>query len=289
MAKKDTKIIKTKEENTEAIAAPTPVAEEEKVTKISLSRKPKAEAKAEKTEPSVKEEPKEEKTKPSAAKSEKQVAPSESKKPRSKKYQSAVENIDKTKTYSLKEALELLQKTSYTKFIGSVEAHLNTNVKSVRGLVNLPFAAGKKLTILAFGDNATEAGADTQGSDETIEEISKGKINFDVLVTTPQWMPKLARVAKVLGPKGLMPNPKNDTVTDNLAKTITELQAGKTEYKTESNGQVVHLAVGKVNQPTDEIAANVKALYFAVGRGKVTKVTLSPTMGPGVKIQLSSI
>lgn len=217
-------------------------------------------------------------------------------KTRGKKYQQARELVDSSKKYPLKEAVELAQKVSYSKFLGTLEIHLNTNAKNLRGLVTLPFMAGKKMTVLAFGQGVAEAGADLVGTDETIEEIAKnlpagrqGKINFDVLVTTPVWMPKLAKVAKILGPKGLMPNPKNGTITDNLAKTITELRGGKTEYKSEPNGPVIHLPIGKVNQQTEEIAANIRALYNAIGRTKIKKIVLSPTMGLGVKVDLSSI
>lgn len=162
-----------------------------------------------------------------------------SKKTRGQKYQQARELVDPGKAYPLKEAVELAQKVSYSKFTGTLEIHLNTNAKNLRGLVTLPFMAGKKMT--------------------------------------------------VLGPKGLMPNPKNGTITENLTKAVADLKGGKTEYKSEPNGQVVHLAVGKTNQPAEEITANIKALYNVIGRSKVKKITLAPSMGPGVKIDLSSI
>ncbi len=206
-----------------------------------------------------------------------------------KNYMSAREKVERVKRYSLNEAVKLAQEVSYSKFKGTVEAHLNTSAKNVRGLVTLPFAAGKKLTVLAFGEGADKSGADIVGNDEVITEIEKNKINFDVLVTTPAWMPKLSKLARVLGPKGLMPNPKNGTITDNLAKAVADLQAGKTEYKTEPNGQVIHLGVGKVDQNPEEICANIKALYNTIGRSKVKKLTLSPSMGPGVKVDLASI
>lgn len=207
----------------------------------------------------------------------------------SKKYQEAAARVEKNQEYPVKEAIELAQKTSYSKFIGTIELHLNTNAKNIRGLVTLPFMAGKNLIVLAFGKGADQSGADMVGTDETIPEIEKGKINFDVLVTTPEWMPKLARVARILGPKGLMPNPKSGTITENLAKAVTDLKGGKTEYRTEANGQVIHLGVGKTNQPVEEIAANIKALYNVIGKSKVKKATLSATMGPGVKVNLQSV
>ncbi len=223
---------------------------------------------------------------------------------RSKKYLEAVKDLDKSKKLPLNEAVILVQKSSYTKFPGTVEIHINTNQKNIRGLINLPFATGKKLKVLVFPSGALRTSdlkdlEDTGviiGTDETISEIEKGlpagrqgNIDFDVLVTTPEWMPKLAKVAKVLGPRGLMPNPKNGTITEDLKRVVSELQAGKLEYKTESNGQVIHLAIGKVTQPSDEIAANVKTLFSTVGKTKITKITLSPTMGPGIKVDLASI
>lgn len=215
--------------------------------------------------------------------------PSSKKKSRGKKYQEKTELVDKNQAYPLEEAIELAQQTSYSKFPGSLEIHINTQFKNIRGTVSLPHTVGKNLTILAFGNNAKEAGADIVGTDETIDQIAKGKINFQAIVATPEWMPKLATVAKVLGPRGLMPSPKNDTVTENLAKAVLELKGGKTEYKTESQGQVIHLLIGKVDQPKEEIKANIKALYNNIGRSKITKITLSSTMGPGVKVNPSSI
>lgn len=207
----------------------------------------------------------------------------------SQKYQEAASQIEKNKAYSLKEAIELAQKTSYSKFKGTVELHLNTTVKNIRGLVSLPYVSGKALRVLAFGKGAQESGADIVGTEETIGQIEKGKLDFDVVVTTPEWMPKLARVARILGPRGLMPNPKSGTISDNLNKAVADLKGGKTEYRTEANGQVIHIGVGKVDQSTDEIAANIKALYMVVGKSKVKKATIAATMGPGIKVELASI
>ncbi|MBI2599363.1 50S ribosomal protein L1 [Candidatus Daviesbacteria bacterium] len=219
----------------------------------------------------------------------KQKTQAEKSKPRSKKYQEAVKDLDKSKTYPLTEAIELTKKFSYTKFNGTLEAHINTHHAGIRGLVSLPFATGKKLTILAFGKGADQSGADLVGDEATIEEVSKGKINFDLVVTTPEWMPKLAKVAKNLGPRGLMPNPKNGTITDDLKKAVGSFQAGKTEFKTESKAAVIHIGLGKLNQPTQELAANIKTLFMTIGKTKVKKLSLTPTMGPSVKVDLASI
>lgn len=227
------------------------------------------------------------KKEPGAKEPKKEVKAEE--KVRSKKYQARLKLVDRGKLYPLAEAVELIKKTSYTKFNGSVEAHINTISKNLRGLISLPYLSGKKLTILAFGKGAEEAGGDLVGDEKTLEEIKAGKIKFDILLTTPEWMPKLATVAKILGPKGLMPNPKNNTVTNNLKKAVQELRGGKIEYKTEPNGQIIHLMVGKIDQPSDEIQTNIKSLVNTIGKSKVEKITLAPTMGPGVRVDLNSI
>lgn len=210
-------------------------------------------------------------------------------KQRGKKYQEVKAKVESNKRYSLNEAVKLAQEVSYSKFPGSLEAHINTAAKNLRGLVSLPYLSGKKLVILAFGKDADKSGADLVGTDETISGIEEGKINFDVVVATPAWMPKLAKAAKILGPRGLMPSPKNGTITEKLSKAVTDLQAGKVEYKTEKDGQVIHLPVGKVNQAPEEVAINIKTLVGTIGKTKIKKVTLSSTMGPGVKVDLGSV
>jgi len=208
-------------------------------------------------------------------------------KPRSKKYQEVIKDLDRTKTYSLEEAIDLVKKLSYSQFNGTLEAHINTAQTGIRSLVSLPFVAGKKLRILAFGTKTPEGV--TAGDDTTIDTISKGKVDFDLIITTPEWMPKLAKVAKILGPKDLMPNPKNGTITEDLKKAVEGFQSGKTEYKTEAKTPVIHLALGKLNQPNEELVANTKTLLQTLGKSKVKKVSLSPTMGPSVKINLTSL
>lgn len=220
-------------------------------------------------------------------------------KPRSKKYKQSLlfsdeksketSSLDKNKSYPLGEAIEIVKKVSYTKFEGTMEAHINTIQTGIRGLVSLPFASGKKLTILAFGKDAEKSGADIVGTEEVIETINKGKVDFDILVTSPEWMPKLAKIARILGPRGLMPNPKNGTITNDLKKAVEGFQSGKTEYKTEAKAPVIHLGLGKLTQPTEELSANVKTLLQTLGKTRVKKVSLSPTMGPSVKVDLSSI
>ncbi len=215
--------------------------------------------------------------------------PGKTKKVRSKKYQELIKDLDKSKTYPLSEAVDMAKKLSYAKFNATLEAHINTVALGIRGLVSLPYASGKKLRILAFGKGAEDSGASFFGTDEIIEEINKGKVSFDLLVTTPEWMPKLAKVAKVLGPRGLMPNPKNGTITNDLKKVVESFQSGKTEYKTESKAPVIHLGLGKLDQPTEELSANIKTLLQTIGKTRVKKVSLSPTMGPSVKVDLNTL
>lgn len=208
---------------------------------------------------------------------------------RSKKYLEAAEKVEKSKRYALSEAIDLAKLTSYTKFDGSLELHLGTNSKNIRGLVSLPFASGKKLKVLAFGKGAEDSGADIVGDDDKLNEIIRGITGFDVIVTTAEWMPKLARAAKVLGPRGLMPSPKNGTITNDLKKAVSEIQSGKVEYKTQKDSQVIHLMVGKVSQDTNEVAQNTKILFNAIGKTKIKKAVISPSMGLGVKVDLQSI
>jgi large subunit ribosomal protein L1 len=208
---------------------------------------------------------------------------------RSEKYKKASEEAEKSKRYNVTEAVERTKKGSYSKFDGTVEIHMSTNNKNMRGLVSLPFASGKKLTVLAFGKDASESGADIVGDDEKISAIQKGKVDFDVVVTTADWMPKLAKIAAILGPRGLMPNPKSGTITTDLKKAVTDIQSGKVEYKTDRNAQTMHLSIGKVSQSSEEIVANVKTLVNSIGKTRIKKVVLAPTMGPGVKVDMNSL
>lgn len=212
-------------------------------------------------------------------------------KPRSKNYKKILEEseIDKQKSYSLDNAVAIVKKLSYSKFTGTLEIHINTRLTGIRGLVTLPFVVGKKLKILAFGKGASDSGADIAGDDATIDEILKGKTDFDLLITTPEWMPKLAKAAKVLGPRGLMPSPKNGTITDDIKKAVESFQAGKTEYKSEPKAMLIHLPLGKLSQPDEELVANVKILLSTIGKSRIKKVSLSPTIGPSVKLDLNSI
>lgn len=212
-----------------------------------------------------------------------------SKKIRSKKYLEASKELDRTKTYPLPEALDIVKNKSYSKFNGTLEIHILASQTGLHGFISLPYVSGRKIRILAFGKGAENSGAGIFGDDSTIDEISKGKINFDILITTPEWMPKLTKVARILGPRGLMPNPKNETITDDLKKAVGNFQAGKTEFKTEAKAPVIHLGIGKLAQPNEELEANIRTLLQTIGKTRVRKATLSPTMGPGVKLDLTTV
>lgn len=239
----------------------------------------------------AKEEPKAEKkeTKKAQKPGKEKPRSEQSSRIRGKKYQEKVADLDKSQILKLEEAIEIVKKLSYSKFPGTLEAHINTISTGIRGTISLPYASGKKIKVAAFGKGAELSGADIVGDEKLLEDIKAGKINFDVLITTAEWMSKLAPLAKILGPRGLMPNPKNGTITDDLKGAVTSYQAGKTEYKTESKAPVIHLSLGKLNQPTEELTANVKILLQTLGKSRVKKVTLSPTMGPSVRLDLASI
>ncbi len=198
---------------------------------------------------------------------------------RSKRYQEVIGLVDKTKLYPLKDAISLVKQTSLTKFDGTVELHINLNPlslgekKDYRTSVSLPHGTGKEIRV-AIAD------------DKIVAEVEAGKINFDVLVAHPQMMAKLAKVARILGPRGLMPNPKTGTVSPNTEKRAGELRSGQVNIKTEPGNPIIHMGIAKVSFPDKDIADNVKAVLDAIGN-KVAKVSLSATMGPGVKVQVS--
>ncbi len=199
---------------------------------------------------------------------------------RGKRYQEALKLVDKKKLYPLSDAVKLVKQTSTTKFDGTVELHINLNPlslgekKDFRGSVSLPHSTGKIVRI-AIAD------------DKLLAAVESGKIEFDVLVASPSMMPKLAKLARILGPKGLMPNPKNGTVGENPEKIAEGLSKGKTNFKTEPDQPIIHMTVGKASFEALKLSENVEAILSAVGRGKITKATLSSTMGPGIKINTS--
>ena len=198
---------------------------------------------------------------------------------RSKRYQEVAGMVDRTKLYPLKDAISLVKQTSLTKFDGTVELHINLNPLSLgekteyRTSVSLPHGTGKEVRV-AIAD------------DKILAEIEAGKLNFDVLVAHPQMMPKLAKVARILGPKGLMPNPKTGTVGPDPERLALSLSKGQVNIKTEPNNPIIHMAIGKLSFADKDLTDNIEAVLKALS-GKVAKVTLSATMGPGIKIAIA--
>ncbi len=224
---------------------------------------------------------------------------------RSKRFQALVAKVDKTKVYTLDAAIALVKETATTKFDGSVEVHANLGInpkksdQMVRGSAVLPHGTGKTKRIAAFVSpdkekEAKEAGADVVGGQDLIDEIkTSGKIDFEIALATPDMMAKMAVVAKVLGPRGLMPSPKNETITTNLAKTINELKGGKVNFKNDDNA-IVHQIIGKTSFSSDQLAANFRAFIDALKKAKpatakgsyIDSITLASSMGPGVRVEL---
>lgn len=226
---------------------------------------------------------------------------------RSKSYKKVAELVDGSKQYTLKEASEVLPKTSTVKFDASVELHINLGVdprqadQNIRATVALPHGTGKTLRIAVFApadqhEAAKKAGADIVGEDEFLQLLDKEQLDFDVLIATPQLMAKLGKYARVLGPKGLMPNPKSGTVTAKVADAVKEAKAGKVEFRVDKQS-IVHLAVGKVSFKPEQIAENAKVVLRAIADAKpssvkgtyLQKVTMTTTMGPSVNIALSEV
>jgi large subunit ribosomal protein L1 len=218
-----------------------------------------------------------------------------------KKFQAAAKLVDKTKQYTLKEAVELAQKTNPAKFDASVEVHINLNVdprhadQNIRDNLVLPAGTGKNIRVAVF-DDATIEGADLQGVENITKALDKGEMNFDILIATPAQMPKLGKYARALGPRGLMPNPKSGTVTTDVAKAVKEAKAGRVEYRVDSTG-IVHLPVGKVSFKADDLLKNVQAVFASVKGNKpasvksnyIKAVYLSTSMGPSIVIAISEV
>lgn len=219
---------------------------------------------------------------------------------RGKKYKKAAEKIDLEKKYPIKEALGLIKEMSFANFDESVEVHIRTSIdpkkgdQQVRGTVTLPHGTGKtkKVAVITSTkqEEAEKAGADIVGGEDLIEKI-KNEINFDVLLATPEMMPKLAKVAKILGPKGLMPNPKTETVTEKIEEAVESSKKGKMAFKNDNTGNI-HQVVGKLSFDEEKLSENVKVFIETIEKAKpdaikgklIEKVSISSTMSPGVKI-----
>lgn len=177
--------------------------------------------------------------------------------------------------FKIDKAVEALRKFKTSSFDETVELHINTKEKGISGTVMLPHGTGKKLTIV-IADEAV------------IDAVSKGKINFDILVAHPSLMPQLARVAKILGPRGLMPNPKNGTISPNPEDAVKKLSAGQVGFKTESAAPLIHMSVGKMSFDDKKLAENITTAVTAIGASKISAITLKSSMSPAVKIHVSS-
>lgn len=215
------------------------------------------------------------KEKAQAGAEEETKAKPKKKKIRGKNYQAALKKVDREKLYPLSEAIKLLKKTSITQFDGSVDIHLNTLKTGLKGQIEFPFKTGKTLKI-AIAD------------DKLLAKLAKGKIDFTLLISPPAMMPKLAKYAKLLGPKGLMPNPKADTISEKPEAKAKEL-AKKITFRTEAKAPLIHLTIGKVNDQPKHLKANFITLIKAVGPKNIRKAILAPTMGPGIKVDLSKL
>lgn len=225
---------------------------------------------------------------------------------RGKKYQEAAKKIEKDKVYALADALKLVTETSTTKFDASVEVHVRLGVdprqadQNVRATVSLPHGTGKDVRVAVFAPEsehtkAKKAGADIVGDEEFTKQLDKEELNFDILVATPQYMPKLGKYARLLGPRGLMPNPKSGTVAADVEKAVTEAKAGKVEYRVDKQA-IVHLSIGKVSFGADKLTENAKSFFDSLHAQKpgslkgiyIKSVNLTTTMGPGIKTDITN-
>lgn len=224
-----------------------------------------------------------------------------------KNFKVASEAVDRDKSYDLSEACALVKKVAFAKFDESVEMHVRLGVdprqadQMVRGVATLPHGTGKEVKVLVLTSpdkeaEATEAGADYVGLDEYIQKISGGWTDIDVIICSPDVMPKVGRLGRVLGPRGLMPNPKSGTVTPNVGQAVKEVKAGKIDFKVDKAG-IIHVSVGKVSFTAEQINDNAVEMLQTLHRLKpqgakgvyFKSITMTSTMGPGVRIEKSSV
>ncbi len=224
-----------------------------------------------------------------------------------KKLRQAAEQVDKSKEYALSEALGLAVKISSTKFDSTVELHINLGVdpkqadQNIRDNLVLPAGSGKAVRVAVFADAAEaaaakKAGADIAGADEFLQQLDKENFNFDILIATPAVMPKLGKYARLLGPKGLMPNPKSGTVTTDVSKAVSEAKAGRVEYRVDSAG-IVHVGIGKASFGADKLAQNANAVFTSIRSAKPASLKgtyfrsafVTTTMGPSIKLSIADL
>ena len=222
---------------------------------------------------------------------------------RSKNYRKSAELIEKNKSYALKDAIDLALKTSTVKFDATVEAHVRLGVdprqadQNIRTTIVLPHGNGKSVRVAVFAPldetkAATAAGADIAEDDEFLQRLDKGELDFDVLISTPQYMPKLGKYARTLGPKGLMPNPKAGTVTTDIEKAVKEAKAGKVEYRVDKQA-VIHIGLGRVSFTSEQLLENAQTFFDSLKSQKpaslkgtyVKSVYLTTTMGPSIQLE----
>jgi large subunit ribosomal protein L1 len=223
------------------------------------------------------------------------------------RYHAAAKLVDRTKSYSITDAVKILKECSKTKFSESFDVAINLGVdpkqsdQQVRGMIAMPNGIGKEIRVAVFarGDKAADAlkaGADIVGADDLAEKIAKGEINFDRCIATPDMMAVVGKIGKILGPRGLMPNPKLGTVTPNVVEAVKNAKSGQVEFRVEKAG-IVHAGIGKASFTEEALVQNIKAFFDAVVKAKpstskgtyIKKVSLSTTMGPGIKIDASSL
>lgn len=220
-----------------------------------------------------------------------------------KNYKKVAELVDRSKLYSLSEALDLAVKTNPAKFDASVEVHVRLGVdprqadQNIRATVTLPHGSGKTIRVAVFAPEADaaaakKAGADIAGDEDFLKSLDKGELNFDILIATPAYMPKLGKYARALGPKGLMPNPKSGTVAADVVKAVVEAKAGKVEYRVDKQA-TIHLSIGKVSFGAQKLEDNAKAFFSSLQSQKpsslkgvfVKSTAIATTMGPGIKVE----
>ena len=223
-----------------------------------------------------------------------------------KRINSALESVDRLKSYQLGEAIKLIKDNAKAKFDETIELSMNLGVdprhadQMVRGVVNLPHGTGKSIRVGVFAkgdkaDEASAAGADVVGADDLAEKIQKGEIDFDRCIATPDMMPVVGKLGKVLGPRGLMPNPKLGTVTQDVATAVKSAKGGQVEYRAEKAG-LIHAGVGKASFDENALAENIRTLVDAVNKAKpsgvkgtyIKRISVSSTMGPGVKLDVAT-
>jgi large subunit ribosomal protein L1 len=223
----------------------------------------------------------------------------------SKNRKNLINKFDQVKIYDPIEAIKLLKETSFVKFEESLEISINLGIdankteQNIRGVINLPKGTGKKIrvAVMAKGDKAkeaSEAGADIVGDDDLAKKVTDGKIDFDLLIATPDMMPTIGKIGKILGPKGLMPNPKLGTVTQDVKTAVLNAKAGQVQYKNDKAG-IVHAGIGKLNFTEEDLLENLKTFYSAISKNKpdtvkgsfIKKVSIASTMGFGLQINQS--